>query len=155
MIMPFRRLAALSVALLSFHPLLRAEVKLPAIFGDHMVLQGGAKLPVWGTAVPGETVTVTLGPDSAKATADASGKWRVDLNPLPVATPALTMTVAGSNTLTFQDVLVGEVWLLSGQSNMELPVAGEYDAKIKLPQANDPQLRLFFVTKKSSLDPVD
>jgi sialate O-acetylesterase len=155
MIIPSRRLAAALVLLLALHPLLRAEVKLPAIFGDHMVLQGGAKLPVWGTAAPGEAVTVTLGADSAKATADASGKWRVDLNPLPAATTALTMTVAGTNTLTFQDVLIGEVWLCSGQSNMEFPMSREYDASVKIPQANDPQLRLFLVAKKTSIDPVD
>jgi sialate O-acetylesterase len=94
---------------------LRADVKMPAIFGDHMVLQQEASLPVWGTADAGEKVTVTVGTESASATADADGKWMVKLAPLPTGTAPVTMTVAGKNTLTFSDVLVGEVWVCSGQ----------------------------------------
>ena len=99
------------------------DVKLPGIFGDHMVLQEGKTLPVWGAAGPGEKVTVTIGADSASATTGADGKWRIDLKPLPMRDTATTLTVAGKNTVTFQDVVVGEVWLASGQSNMELRVA--------------------------------
>ncbi|MDD5261193.1 MAG: sialate O-acetylesterase [Methylacidiphilales bacterium] len=126
-----------------------AEVKMPAIFGDHMVLQQEAKIPVWGWAAPGENVKVTLGAQTATATADANGDWRVDLAPLPangtVAAPQV-LTIAGANTLTFQDVLVGDVWIASGQSNMEFGLAhlGQPDVIAK---ADEPQLRLFTVPK--------
>ena len=90
-------------------PLLEADVKMPAIFGDHMVLQQGTELPVWGTADAGEKVTVQIGTESAVATAGTDGKWMVRLPPLPNGTPPATMTVTGKNTLTFSDVLVGDV----------------------------------------------
>ena len=131
-----------------------ADVKMPAIFGDHMVLQEKAVLPVWGTADPGEKVTVTLGAQKASATADANGKWMVKLAPLPNVAAPMTMTVTGKNTLTFSDVVAGEVWICSGQSNMEFYLKGAHNAATELPKANDPQLRLFHVDHKVSLDPV-
>lgn len=134
---------------------LQADVKLPAIFGDHMVLQEAAKLPVWGTAAPGETVMVRVGDKTATTKADAQGKWRVDLPPLALGAAPLTLTVTGKNTLTFRDVLVGEVWICSGQSNMELSLSSAHNASTVLPQANDSQLRIFLVAKKVALDPVD
>ncbi len=128
-----------------------------------MVLQEDKKLPVWGTADPSEAVTVTVGKESAKATADAAGKWRVDLAPLPTNATPVVVTVAGkTNTVTFNDVLIGDVWICSGQSNMEFGLGGgkfgfggAHNAATVLPQANDPQLRLFLVARKTSLDPVD
>src|SRR5471032_3357650 len=93
----------------------RADVKLPAIFGDHMVLQQEAKLPVWGWADPGEKIIVTFGAAKAETTAGADGKWRADLPAVPAGTPPGTLVVAGKNTITLSDVLVGEVWLCSGQ----------------------------------------
>jgi sialate O-acetylesterase len=131
----------------------QADVKLPAIFGDHMVLQQEAKLPVWGTADAGEKVTVTVGDHTATMTAGADGKWRVDLNPFPNGAPATTMTVTGKNTLTFQDVLIGEVWLCSGQSNMWLALKFAHNAKTEIPLANDPQIRLYTVPQKTALEP--
>jgi sialate O-acetylesterase len=142
----------------------RADVKMPAIFGDHMVLEEGIKLPVWGTADAGEAVTVKLGDKTGKATADAAGKWRVDLAPVATSSKALTLTVTGAkNTVKFEDVLVGDVWVCSGQSNMEFDLAGNLapyrgfggasNAAEAVPAANDPQLRLFVVTKKVALDP--
>jgi len=133
---------------------LQADVKLPSIFGDHMVLQQEAKVPVWGTADAGEKVTVTVGDHTAAATAGADGKWRVDLNPFPNGAPAATMIVTGKNTLTFQDVLIGDVWLASGQSNMEYSTAGTLNWKTEATKAKDPQLRLFRVVKKTSLQPL-
>ncbi len=123
--------------------MLEAEVKMPAIFGTHMVLQQGTKLPVWGTADAGEKVTVTVGGETGTATADADGKWRVELAPLPANSTPVSMTVAGKNTLTFEDVLVGDVWICSGQSNMEFGINNEYNAKDEVPKANIPLLRLF------------
>ena len=140
-------------------PLARADVKLPAIFGSHMVLQQERKIPVWGTAGPGEAVTVTLGGQTTRATADAQGKWRVDLAPLANSTTPLTLTVAGKNNLAFDDVLVGDVWICSGQSNMEFDLSGDHsfggaaNAATAVPAAHDEQLRLFIVKRKASLQP--
>jgi sialate O-acetylesterase len=148
------RLFLVALAFLLDSGLLGAEVQMPAIFGDHMVLQEEKKLPIWGTAAPGEVVTVTLGAASAGATADARGDWRVDFPPLPPDEKPLTLSVKGGNALTFTDVLAGEVWLFSGQSNMAMPVAGTVDAAKDIPAANDPGLRLFLVAQKTSLDPL-
>jgi len=141
----------------------RAEVKMPAIFGDHMVLQQDVKIPVWGWADPNEPVSVTLGDDTAKTTADAGGKWSVSLEPVKATATPQKLTVTGRNSLTFTDVLIGDVWVCSGQSNMEFDLAGSYkgknsfggasDAATAVPAANDSQLRLFLVTKKIALDP--
>ena len=143
----------------------RADVHLPAIFGDHMVLEAGHQDSRSGAQpMRARPVTVTLGGKSGKATADADGKWRVDLDPVPTSDKALTLTVAGAkNTVKFEDVLVGDVWVCSGQSNMEFDLAGGLapykgfggasNAATAVPAANDPQLRLFIVTKKIALDP--
>ena len=133
---------------------LQADVKLPSIFGDHMVLQQEAKLPVWGTADSQEKITVTVGNHTATTTAGTDGTWRVDLLPFPNGTAPVTMKVQGKNTLTFQDILIGEVWVCSGQSNMELAMTAASNAQTEIPQAKDPQLRLFIVTKKLSLQPL-
>ena len=130
-----------------------ADVRLPAIFGSHMVLEQDMKIPVWGWADAGEAVTVTLGDHTAKTTADANGKWRVDLDPVATATTPLTLTVTGKNSLKFDDVLVGDVWVCSGQSNMEFGMKGAHNAATEIPKADDPQLRLFIVAKKIALDP--
>lgn len=133
---------------------LLADITLPAIFGDHMVLQQGIKLPVWGTADAGESVTVTVGKESAQTKAAADGSWRVDLAPLPEGPAAVTMTVAGKKSLTFTDVLVGDVWVCSGQSNMEFSLVSAHNSATEIPKANDSTLRLFMVAKKAALDPV-
>lgn len=107
-------LAALCVAFLHAA---HAEVKLPAIISDHMVLQREVAAPVWGTASPGEAVSVSIAGQTKKAVAGADGKWEVRLDPLKTA-EGLTLTVKGTNMIEVKDVLVGEVWLGSGQSNM-------------------------------------
>ena len=144
---------------------LHADIKLPAIFGDHMVLQEALKLPVWGSASPGEKVSVTVANEKATTQANPDGKWRVDLPALPEQASPVTLTVTGKNTLIFNDVLVGDVWICSGQSNMEFTLGGNLQGKhyfggaangaAAASKANDPQLRLFIVKHNSSLDPVD
>ena len=145
---------------------LQADVKMPGIFGDHMVLQQEIKVPIWGKADPGEVVTVTAnaapegaataGDHTAKATAGADGAWRVDLDPFPNGATPITLTVTGKNTLTFKDVLIGDVWICSGQSNMQLEMHEVYNGATELPKANDPQLRLFRpAAKVHSLTPKD
>src|SRR5262245_56301643 len=101
---------------------LRAEVKLPSVLSDGMVLQQGMKLNIWGTADPGERVTVTLKDQKVGDVADSNGKWKVSLSPLDAGGP-FTLTISGKNTITLHDVLVGEVWICSGQSNMEMSVS--------------------------------
>ncbi len=102
-----------------------AEVKLPAIFGSGMVLQQGKPLPVWGWADAGDKVAVTFADQEKSTTVGADGKWTVTLDPLAVNTKAATMTVtAGEEVVKVENVLVGEVWICSGQSNMEWSVGG-------------------------------
>lgn len=96
----------------------RADVSLPTIFSDHMVLQRDLPLPVWGTADAGESVTVTFAEQSKTTTTDEAGKWMVHLDPLTTSREKRTLLVTGKNKIEFRDVLVGEVWLCSGQSNM-------------------------------------
>ena len=91
-----------------------ADVKPSALFSDHAVLQSGMAVPVWGVAAPGENVTVTFNGQKQSATAAADGKWMVRLKNLKPGGP-FQMTIAGNNTITIDDVLVGEVWLGSGR----------------------------------------
>ena len=99
---------------------------MPAIFSDHMVLQRDLANPVWGWADAGEDVVVVLGDQKKTAKADANGKWRVVLDPLPVGGPH-QIVIEGKNRVAIQDVLVGEVWVCSGQSNMQWPVNATKD----------------------------
>jgi sialate O-acetylesterase len=129
-----------------------ADVKLPAIISDNMVLQQGRQVAIWGTADAGEQVTVSLGEQRETATADANGQWKVELGPLKNGGP-MEMTVAGKNTITIHNVLVGEVWVCSGQSNMEMAVwnhgvfGGVNNAEQEVAAANYPMMRLFIVKK--------
>ncbi len=97
----------------------RADVRLPFVLGSHMVLQRDKPVPIWGTASPGEHILVLFREQQKTATADDAGKWMVKLDPLEVGAPDV-LTVKGNNTLRLEDVLVGEVWLGAGQSNMAL-----------------------------------
>lgn len=100
---------------------LRAEVTMPAIFSDHMVLQRDRPIAVWGNAAPGETVRVQFAGHAAEATASADGTWRVSLPALAANKEGRALEITGSNQLVFTNVLVGDLWLCSGQSNMEKP----------------------------------
>ncbi|NNM88488.1 MAG: sialate O-acetylesterase [Phycisphaerae bacterium] len=120
-----------------------AKVQVISLFGNHMVLQRHAPDPVWGTAAPGEPVTVSIGGQRLKTVANGRGKWMVRLAPMKATAKPLTLTIAGaSNVITIHDVLVGEVWLSSGQSNMSYPLGGNHP-KVKV--TPDPELRLFHV----------
>ncbi len=101
----------------------RAEVAMPAFFSDHAVLQRDKPLPIWGTAVPGESVEVSLGAQKGTAKAGADGRWRITLAAQPISKEPLSLTVKGSNTLTKSDILLGDVFLCSGQSNMSMPMS--------------------------------
>ena len=130
----------------------KAEVKTPPIFGSHMVLQRDMKDKVWGKANPGEEVTVAIENQTKSTKADEKGNWSVLLDPLPAGGPH-TMTVKGENTLTFDDVLVGEVWLCSGQSNMEFPLIASYGGDIEAKAAKFPKIRLISVPQVGTQEP--
>ncbi len=129
-----------------------ADVTLPAIFSDHMVLQADAPVPVWGWAEPGEKVSVTVAGQTKEATAGGNGKWMVKLDPLQCG-EATAMTVKGRNTLTLHDVLVGEVWLGSGQSNMAMTVNRARDFEQEKAVASLPKLRHFRESSSASPTP--
>lgn len=119
----------------------RADVKLSVIFGDNMVLQADKPLPVWGTADPGEEVTVTIGDDKATAKADPEGKWQVRLPARKATATPVPMKVAGKNSIEIANVVVGEVWLCSGQSNMEWPVSRASNNTQETAEGNFPLIR--------------
>ncbi len=122
----------------------QAEVKLPALFSDHMVLQREQPIHIWGQAAPGEVVSVSLSDQPVAARADKEGKWKAML-PAHAAGGPFTMTVKAGNTITIRDVLVGEVWLASGQSNMEFVVNSAKNAEQEVAAAEAPTLRFFSV----------
>jgi sialate O-acetylesterase len=138
----------------------QAEIKLPSLVSDGMVLQQGLKLKIWGNADPGERISVSFDGAKGSTATDNSGKWMVQLGPFTAGGP-YTMTIVGKNTITLHDVLVGEVWICSGQSNMEMTVGpgdtpglyayhnmpGVKDYQQALATADYPKIRLFTVTK--------
>lgn len=122
-----------------------AEVKLHGLFTEGMVLQQGTKVPVWGTAADDEKVTVKI-QDQEVSTTAKNGKWIVNLNNLKAGGP-YEMTVKGTNTIEFKDVLVGEVWVCSGQSNMEWPMTLSRNPKEDIAKSENSKIRLFFTPK--------
>lgn len=132
----------------------QAEVRMPAIFGNHMVLQEQTSLPIWGWAAAGEKITVRFHNQEQSTIASADGSWRVELAAVGADSAPATLSVSGqSNSLTFTDVLVGDVWLASGQSNMEFGLQTDSRGKAAIAQANDSQIRLFFVPWAAALQP--
>jgi len=133
-----------------------AAVRLPAVFGDNMVVQRGAPVKVWGWADKGEEVTVSLAGQTAKARAGDDGRWQVALEKLDAGQP-LEMTVQGAsgNPLTLKNLVVGEVWVCSGQSNMEMGITACLNAKEEVAAAEYPQIRLFKVLRVKAASPAD
>jgi sialate O-acetylesterase len=133
---------------------LRADVTLPALFSDHMLIQRDRPARVWGKADPGEAVTVKFRGQTVSATADSLGRWSLFLAATPAGGPA-EMTVEGKNSLTVSDVLVGEVWVGSGQSNMVWPVRQSDNAEQEIAAASYPEIRFFRVANAVSDTPLD
>jgi sialate O-acetylesterase len=130
-----------------------ADVSLNNMFGDHMVLQQGIKNKVWGKADPGEAITVTLGSQTKSTTAAADGTWHVFLDPVMEYGGPHTLTVKGKNTVTFSDVLIGEVWVCAGQSNMQWSVNQSNDPDIEKAAAKFPNIRLISVPNVGTQEP--
>ena len=133
----------------------QAEVRLPAIFSDNMVLQRSEKVPIWGKADPGEEVTVTLDGKTATAMADGEGRWIADLNLTNTAAGPFHLMVRGKNTLAVQNVLVGEVWLASGQSNMAFPLSDAIGGPDEIARTTNAMIRMFTATHTASPIPLD
>ena len=144
---------------LSCAALANAEVKLPALFSDHMVVQADTPVPVWGWAKPDEEVTVTLAAEAKSTKTGADGKWKVTLDPLKATDQPQTLTVKATNTLTAKDVLIGEVWLGGGQSNMAYQVGASNVAAETLAEAKAqtvevrPAIRFFMTASRGADEP--
>ncbi|NIO87790.1 MAG: 9-O-acetylesterase [Candidatus Aminicenantes bacterium] len=130
------------------------NIALPAIFGNNMVLQQGVPLPVWGKADSGGVVIIEIDGQRKGTLSDEHNRWQVKLSPLQAGGPH-TMKICGADTTVFENVLVGEVWLCSGQSNMEWNVRNSKDAQREMNEANLPNIRMFTVQKEVSEKPKD
>lgn len=131
----------------------QADARLSGIFSDAMVLQQGIPLPVWGWADAGEQVTIAIANQKASTTADKDGKWRVTLEPLKADGNSTSITINGHNTLVIKNVLVGEVWLCGGQSNMAMPVRDCFRFDDEQAAATLPQIRLYHAARPGSPEP--
>ncbi len=148
----------LAAALLHAALPLRADdaPKLSPLFSDHMVLQRDQALPVWGTAKPGEAITVAFAGQVKTTTADAGGTWKVKLDPLPASSDGRELTVkSGSAESRVADVVVGDVWLCSGQSNMHFRMASVEDAAKEIAGMDRPAVRFFTVAQRFGQQPLD
>ncbi|HYG74338.1 MAG TPA: sialate O-acetylesterase [Planctomycetota bacterium] len=125
----------------------QAELKLPPIFADHMVVQRDTPVPIWGRAAPNEKLVIALGERRCETAADASGAWRAEIPATPAGGPFKLTITASTSTLTLEDVLVGEVWFCGGQSNMEFKLPSALNGDKEAAEADFPQIRTFNVDK--------
>ncbi len=124
---------------------LHADIRLPAIINSHMVLQRDKPISIWGWAEPGEAVTVCLDDNTSATKADEDGAWHIKLNPLKADGETHRLIVRGNNTIELEDILVGEVWVGSGQSNMAWPMSATHDGKQSIATAKHSAIRLFHI----------
>ena len=152
---PIALLLCLVLLLINVHVVF-ADVRLPAVISDNMVLQNKMKAKIWGWAEPGEEIMVSVSWHSMKwaVTADKDGKWMFRMNPPKVGGP-YKMVISGKNKITIENILVGEVWIASGQSNMHWPVNKSTNAEQEIASANYPNVRLFTVGQEVAEEPQD
>jgi sialate O-acetylesterase len=131
-----------------------ADVTLPALLADHMVMQRGLPVHVWGMAAPHEAVSVTFRGETKSATTDDDGRWSVFLSPGEAGGP-FPLSVKATNTIVLNDILVGDVWVASGQSNMEFPMTGLVNSEAEIAAAQFPRIRLFVVKHKPADYPLE
>ena len=131
----------------------RADVRLPGFFNDHMIFQQQMKIKVWGWADAGESVTVSIENDSITIKADDQGQWQVELPARQASKTPVKLIVQGSNKIEVDDVLIGEVWLCSGQSNMEWPVMRSSNPDEEIAAGNHPLIRHVKFGHRKSLKP--
>jgi sialate O-acetylesterase len=130
-----------------------ADVKVPNVFSDHMVLQRDQANKLWGKAEPGESVTASIAGHNVTATTDANGNWTMMLPKLSTGGPH-ELVIAGKNQIRIQDILVGEVWICSGQSNMQWAVASANDPDLERLSAKYPNIRMINYPQKGSQMPI-
>ncbi|HEY4785321.1 MAG TPA: sialate O-acetylesterase, partial [Bacteroidales bacterium] len=152
------RHSLITLPVLALGNILHAQVILPKILGNNMVLQREKNVPVWGWASANEHITVKFNNQVKETVTDASGHWLVMLDPLAASDKPREMVISGTNTITLSNILVGEVWLCSGQSNMEYSMRknskfiqyfkGEKQPEDELKTADNPDIRIFLVNRK-------
>ncbi|MDR1484500.1 MAG: hypothetical protein LBT09_06715 [Planctomycetaceae bacterium] len=150
----FAVISSTAILVSSLASTLLADVKLPDIFASGMVLQRDLPVPVWGWADSGEKITVTINGQSQTTETNADGRWQVKLNPLKSGEPT-KLIIKGKNEIILEDVLIGEVWICSGQSNMEWSMNKHSDSKADVPSVNNPKIRLFQVRHETAGSPQD
>lgn len=133
---------------------LQAEVSLAPIFTDHAVLQRNQPIPIWGWSDPGEKITVKFSNKTAKTVGDENGQWRIELPTLSAQAKGQTLTASGTNEIKLRDILIGDVWLCGGQSNMEMVIRNSRDAEAEIAAANFPQIRHIKVAKNIAAAPI-
>ena len=124
-------------------PEVKADVRMPLIFGNHMVLQQDTRITIWGWADAGENIEVLFAGQKVRTTANADGTWQVKLKPVKTKKKGETLTITGKNKLVYSDVLVGDVWVASGQSNMEWGIKVRKEYADDIAHSEDSLLRLF------------
>jgi sialate O-acetylesterase len=151
----FLRLGAVAAGLALLPGIAEAKPTLAAVFGEHAVFQRNRPVPVWGTADAGEKVTVSFGGRNFSAVAGPDGEWQTHLDPMPATPEPRDMVICGEGgeAVTLTDIVVGDVWLCSGQSNMGMSVAGSRDADAEIAAGDHPLIREFKVAMESSLGP--
>jgi sialate O-acetylesterase len=151
----FVKITMCCALVVAWSALAEAALRLPSVLGDNMVLQRDAPLPIWGWATPGDQVTVSVAGQEATVKAGDDGRWRVTLAKLALSDKPLEMTIKDSSgsVLTLKNIAVGDVWVCSGQSNMEFGIGNVNNAKQEIADANYPQIRLFKVRKAKAAQP--
>lgn len=154
--MTFIRKTLIAIVLILITTTAAAQIKLPAVISDNMVLQQQTQAPIWGWADPAEKITVKAGwnKKAYKTTADKNGKWAVKIK-TPKAGGPYDLTIAGENSVTIKNVLIGEVWVCSGQSNMQWSMGKAENGKEHIAAANKPNIRLFTVSRAIAGEPKD
>lgn len=147
-----RKIAASLLVLLIIADCASADIKLPKIFGDNMVFQQGMKLPVWGWADPGEKVNVRFEGNYAETVTGEDGRWKLYIGPLTAGGP-FKFKIEGNNSILLQNVLVGEVWVCSGQSNMAMDVGSSMNSQTEIAAADFPQIRFFQIKPAKAKEP--
>ena len=146
---------SLAAAILSASPsFLEAAVQLPNVLSSNMVIQRDQPIRIWGWANPGEEVTVQLGDHSAKIKAGVDRRWAVTLPAHPAGDPA-SIEVSASNKITLENILFGDVWVCSGQSNMQWPVTASNNPQEEIKNGDHPNIRLYYVPRRPSFRPLD
>ena len=148
---------ALVLGVVFFSCWLQAEIKLPAVLGSHMVIQQGQPINIWGQAEPQEMITIQFGDETAKTNADAEGLWKVTLKSRKANGSSLRMKISGtkSQEITLEDILLGEVWVCSGQSNMQWTLRQTHSPTPEIQRADYPRIRLFYVPRNTSTKPLN